>query len=323
MISELKPLHCANCSAVLEGKFCHLCGQMDEPRVPTIRSVLGEVINALFGLESKLWRSLAALFFKPGHLTAEFLAGRRQKYTTPFRLYLLLSIVVFTYLAIAGEDAPISIGSDGTTTIEEAINESINNNGDSTKSNNSSYDRTESHAKIDAMNIEFSFLPDDLEQQLVGEIKNSLKAIVEDRAAGKTSDVINHFIEPLPKVLLIFLPVVALFFKLYFLGRGKYYLEHLVFLLHNHAYIFMLLIFTFLCVQLMSKIETLSGPSIFLIIFLWAFYTPRYMYKGIRKVYQSSRLATIFYWNIVFITYLCLLVFTAALTAVLTGLSYS
>ena len=45
--------------------------------------------------DSRLWRTLAALLFKPGHLTREFLAGRRARYLPPVRLYLVLSVLFF------------------------------------------------------------------------------------------------------------------------------------------------------------------------------------------------------------------------------------
>ncbi|MEM7611342.1 MAG: DUF3667 domain-containing protein [Pseudomonadota bacterium] len=40
-------------------------------------------------------RTLRTLFLHPGRVTVEYLAGRRVRYTPPFRLYLVLSVVFF------------------------------------------------------------------------------------------------------------------------------------------------------------------------------------------------------------------------------------
>ena len=49
--------------------------------------------------DSRLWRTLGALLFRPGFLTAEFLGGRRARYLPPVRLYLVLSVAFFLFAA--------------------------------------------------------------------------------------------------------------------------------------------------------------------------------------------------------------------------------
>jgi hypothetical protein len=44
-------------------------------------------------------RTFGALLLRPGHLTAEYFAGRRQRYPPPVRLYLVLLSVLFFSLA--------------------------------------------------------------------------------------------------------------------------------------------------------------------------------------------------------------------------------
>ena len=54
-----------------------------------------ELLEGITHSDSRLWRTLTTLWFKPGKLTEEFVAGRRVAYLPPFRLYLILSIVFF------------------------------------------------------------------------------------------------------------------------------------------------------------------------------------------------------------------------------------
>ena len=101
---------CANCDAELSGRFCSVCGQREEPRVPTIGAVASEITNELFGIESKLWRSIGLLLFWPGRLTRVYLSGKRQKYMSPVRLYLLFSLATFSSFTFLNCYGDVAIG---------------------------------------------------------------------------------------------------------------------------------------------------------------------------------------------------------------------
>jgi hypothetical protein len=59
----------------------------------------------LFELDGRTALTVKTLFRYPGLLTSEFLTGRRRTYTSPLRLYLVISIsflVLVTWLAQSG-----------------------------------------------------------------------------------------------------------------------------------------------------------------------------------------------------------------------------
>ncbi len=86
---------CHNCGAPLTGPYCAGCGQRDQPlRIPLHR-FLGQSLVEFFGVDGRVWRTLLALVFKPGTLTREFLAGRRQRYLRPLRIYLSATLLFF------------------------------------------------------------------------------------------------------------------------------------------------------------------------------------------------------------------------------------
>jgi hypothetical protein len=83
---------CPSCGAPLGGDYCQRCGEKrPEARDLTLRHFLRETAQELTSLEhSKLLRTLRALLFRPGHLSAEWVAGRRNLYVKPLNLYLAI-----------------------------------------------------------------------------------------------------------------------------------------------------------------------------------------------------------------------------------------
>ena len=86
---------CLNCGAGLAGRYCANCSQAADVHVPSTRDLVHEALEGITHSDSRLWRTLHLLWFKPGKLTQEFVSGRRAAYLPPFRLYLILSIVFF------------------------------------------------------------------------------------------------------------------------------------------------------------------------------------------------------------------------------------
>jgi hypothetical protein len=86
---------CANCGAVLTGPFCSMCGQKAIPPDLSVRDFLHETTQELTNWDGKIPRTLAALFLRPGLLTSDFLAGRRARWLSPLRIYLICSVAFF------------------------------------------------------------------------------------------------------------------------------------------------------------------------------------------------------------------------------------
>jgi hypothetical protein len=70
-------------------RFCCACGQPTRIHPPTLWEFVHEWLQHYVALEGKLWKSLWALMARPGFLTLEYLAGRRQRYVQPLRLLLI------------------------------------------------------------------------------------------------------------------------------------------------------------------------------------------------------------------------------------------
>src|SRR5512134_2916793 len=128
---------CQNCGTPLTGRYCSRCGQRAIPPRPTIRELAGDAWNELVGWDGKLVRTLRMLVRHPGELTRAAIEGRRARYISPVRLYLICSVVYF--LAVAAVPLPdaelsldvgvagVSGGASGTTgaALDKAIRQGL------------------------------------------------------------------------------------------------------------------------------------------------------------------------------------------------------
>jgi uncharacterized protein DUF3667 len=92
---------CANCGAPMHGPYCYACGQPEKGMIRQLASVLSDVLDTVFNIDSRVFRSILPLYFRPGYLTLEYFAGRRVRYVTPFRLFFFLCLVAFFAIQIA------------------------------------------------------------------------------------------------------------------------------------------------------------------------------------------------------------------------------
>ncbi len=86
---------CNNCGASLAGPYCHRCGQKEaDTDWRSFGSITRQFWTELVNLDFKTVHTVGALF-RPGHLAAEFIAGRRARYLSPLKTYLLAAALFF------------------------------------------------------------------------------------------------------------------------------------------------------------------------------------------------------------------------------------
>jgi hypothetical protein len=91
---------CPNCKTPLHGQFCSECGQNQKGIDRFLLTLVNEAFEDLFRWNSRAWRTLFGLMFKPGFLSKEYFKGRRARYVQPIRLYFITSIVFFVVLSV-------------------------------------------------------------------------------------------------------------------------------------------------------------------------------------------------------------------------------
>jgi Protein of unknown function (DUF3667) len=86
---------CLNCNAVLDGRFCSICGQENIAPQETVWLLLTHFLYDIVHFDGKFFVTLKYLLTKPGFLTLEHLKGRRADYLHPIRLYIFVSATFF------------------------------------------------------------------------------------------------------------------------------------------------------------------------------------------------------------------------------------
>jgi hypothetical protein len=85
---------CANCGATLTGAFCQNCGQSAHIH-RSLLHMIEEVLHGILHFDTKSWRTIPALLFKPGQLTKQYIDGKRTSFVSPLALFLFLIFLMF------------------------------------------------------------------------------------------------------------------------------------------------------------------------------------------------------------------------------------
>jgi hypothetical protein len=246
---------CKNCGAVLFDRFCASCGQAGDVHVLTTAELFHELLEGLTHSDSRLWRTLMMLWFKPGKLTQEFVAGKRVAYLPPLRLYLVLSVVFFllaSFLQPRGEvihfDHPADASASNIGSCEDI-----------------KFDALEQHPALSER------------------IRHACRQIVTDNGAS----LMHIALSTMSKAMFIFLPLVAVLHMLMY-WRPRYpYAEHLVFFVHLHAFYFSVAIVMLTAIDASEAWPRLQGASDFLRTLLgWSLVV--YTVISVRRVFAKS-----------------------------------
>lgn len=94
-IVSFEGVHCANCSAPMQGEFCHECGQSIHTVLRPMHHMVEDTLDMVLHVDGRVIHTLPPLLLRPGFLTMEYFSGRRQRYVAPFRLMFVLSLLAF------------------------------------------------------------------------------------------------------------------------------------------------------------------------------------------------------------------------------------
>ena len=92
---------CANCETAIVGNYCHACGQTAHVH-RTMGHVVEEFLHGILHLDTKAWRTLPLLLFRPGKLTRDYIYGRRARYIAPLALFLFTIFLMFFVFGLSG-----------------------------------------------------------------------------------------------------------------------------------------------------------------------------------------------------------------------------
>ena len=121
--------------------------------------------------------------------------------------------------------------------------------------------------------------------------------------------------ENVPKMMFIFLPLIAMVMFVLYLGSGRYYVEHLLFFVHYHSFFFLAGISVVLLDNIATWFAGTRAENGFdiaesLLGFGLMFYVPYYLYRAMRRVYGQRRFITLVKYSMLFVGYLVFMTLT-------------
>jgi hypothetical protein len=83
---------------VLQGKYCHACGQKRiKAEDKKLKHFLEEFFASLFFADGKILRSFRLMFSKPGGLSRSYISGARKKYVSPLQMFFFANLLYFLF----------------------------------------------------------------------------------------------------------------------------------------------------------------------------------------------------------------------------------
>lgn len=326
---------CLNCGTPLAGQYCGQCGQRASNRFISIWELTRDAFGDLFELDSRLWRTLIPLLIRPGKLTKDYLVGRRARYMPPFRMYLVLSLVFFVVaffnprdelaifyepvveevtdaddvldaeeIAAAKREAQQAIDElreEGVAVDERAL-EGFDRLGERAEEeggiriNNDGINFGDD-CTIEEMDMEGT--PDWLTRRLTEE---RLIAVCKHWQSVGSDGFVKALLDKVPASLIILLPLMALVLKLLYPLSRRYYVEHLLFFVHYHAFFFLMLTLEILLARIGALVGVLDWLFT-LVIVIASFYIPVYLFVAMRRVYGQGRIITFLKYILLVVAY--------------------
>jgi hypothetical protein len=282
----------------LAGPYCSVCGQKADVRILSLARLLADAIGDLFNFDSRIWRSLLTLAFKPGRLTHLYLEGQRARYTPPFRMYIVTSVVFFLILSLARPEEPAPPEIAPGTSIDDTIDAAVDDADIALEpAEPAAPDAAVSEAaepgaatEDDGFNVEVDgggnwlcSLDSGMSRRLRTQFEPACRKLVDD--GGESFG--RAFADNLSVMMLVFIPAVAAIMKVLYPFARRKYVEHLLFFLHVHTLFFLIAVLAVIFDFAARRVPVLNGPIWFVNTALWIYF-PVYLFMAMRYVYGQN-----------------------------------
>lgn len=330
-----KQTHCPNCNFKFEetDNYCPSCGQKNTDLNISFGEFITDFMVDFFSFETKFFRTVPALLFKPGKVPKEFIDGKRSSHIPPLRIFLFLSFITFFLWSLSFRLAKEE-SEDEQNAILEAILDTTNT--DSMPLDSLILEKDTSYqGKIDTLIDDINITLDTAEaaenqinlsredlalifnkkvkpeaiiDSISPEIKGfKRKAFIQSLKAYQANKKVfrSYLVGNISLVLLLLQPFFALLLKLLYIRRKEFfYVEHLVFSLYFHAFILFLVIFLILLNAYLPL--TLLVPMLIILTYF-------YLLVGVKRFYDQSWIKSFIKTSMVSTIYMILLIPSFAL----------
>jgi hypothetical protein len=196
-------------------------------------SFVREFMGDVFAFDSRFWRSMPALLWKPGTMVREYVGGRHAAYVPPFRMYVFVSFVFFYLLDITAnreieskkEEFKLELARDS---VQQATQQLMT--GDSLSVNTAETQKRKNNTSLQSLNI-----------QIEGQDSLQTQKKLQQILANPVSYVAK-FNKNLSWSLFLLMPLLGFFFWLTLRKNRPFYVPHFLFAIQLHTVLFLLLI---------------------------------------------------------------------------------
>jgi hypothetical protein len=245
---------CPNCGTPLQGPWCHACGQKGEAYSRSIWRLTAEAFEGLTHFDGRFWRTLPRLLIKPGRLTRDYLDGHRASQIPPFRLFLVVLLLVFFAGGISAPSATLHGISDPM--VQAKINPK---------------DRADMQASLEAFRT--------------AKVDTERGRWWRDRAVHALENPESFFLAMEAwghRVAILMLPIAAILLSaLFAFRRDTYVFDHLIFSMHSLSLQGLLLTLVFL-------MSTVAGWAWWLMLI-----APVHLFVHMRGTYRTGVIGTL------------------------------
>jgi hypothetical protein len=304
---------CGNCGATLMGPYCYSCGQHAHESARSLSALTHDAWHLATHIDGRFWQTLYILLFKPGNLTKEYFAERRARYLPPVRLYLVLSVLFFGFGLATPEKnrtLPADATADATTHAaapSDAASQAAAEAGKVPAAHNKARKPKFGISNCDDISTSIPWM------------QNSLRRACARNPENYAESVKHAFVANIPKMMFLLVPMMALVMLALYWRPRRYYVEHLVFFIHSHAAIFLLLL-------IQALLSWIAAWLVWGTFAVWVFaiislYSVWYVYRAMRVYYGQGRLLTLTKLFVVGFTYLIGFAITMAATALVSAIT--
>ncbi len=284
-----RPATCLNCGSDRVGTFCPDCGQRNvDLRLPA-RELVVDALEDGLSLDSRMARTAVPFLLRPGYLTAEWSAGRRARYSSPLRTYLLASAVFFLSAGLAGGPGPRlvrgALEADRAAEAKAAAGDAAADPEAGAGGGAREADAARAEVREAARSIPLAGTEESHRQlreagflgRLADDRWKELASLSGTELATRMDVAFRDWI---PRVMFFLVPAAALILAA--LWRRRWLSEHVVFSLHLHAFAF-----TVFTAMLLARLLPWPGVATTLRVLL-VLCLPAYLVAGLRRVYGQG-----------------------------------
>ena len=321
--------NCLNCNQKVEHRFCPHCGQENTETRITFHHLFTHFFQDLTHYDNSFWRTIFYLLFKPAAVSKAYTSGKRKSFLAPMRLYIFTSFATFLLISLfPSENVKITATNVKNKVeqvaptldslhIEEKSVEGLTKIGIITQKENDTIKKILKESKdIDPKNItDFGYKSTKEldwiqkhgnEKAKVGKteywfLKKWLSVKEENTNEEIVEKFSQSFIENLPKVLFIYMPVFAFMLWLFHDKKRYYFYDHGIFTLHFFSFLLLMILLLFFIDKLFALSDWPVLGWIHLIIkstgIFWMLF---YFFPAHRRFYGESHLVSAFKSSLVY-----------------------